>query len=109
MDNNKSLISGKPQGTALLDDRIFLTSIPGFNDLPEKEKNRFSIVELNYQNYSARSVLAFALSMRTNPVKRGGSSIIGSAIKIKRKITFSAESNMRILMMRWSFRTFGRR
>lgn len=57
MDNNKSLISGKPQGTALLDDRIFLTSIPEFNDLPEKEKNRFSIVELNYQNYSARSVL----------------------------------------------------
>ena len=57
MDNNKSLISGKPQGTALLDDRIFLTSIPGFNDLPEKEKNRISIVELNYQNYPARSVL----------------------------------------------------
>lgn len=57
MDNNKSLITGKPQGTALLDDRIFLTSIPGFNDLPEKEKSRFSIVELNYQNYPVRSVL----------------------------------------------------
>lgn len=57
MDNNKSLISGKPQGTALLDDRIFLTAIPGFNHLPEKGKNRISIVELNYQNYPARSVL----------------------------------------------------